>query len=244
MRGKSLSRSRHLGKPVASDAPHDTFGDDCTYRDADHSYWIGLPGVGKKLISVTQVFVVAGMMQTRFFTAASAERGTFLHLATEYYDRDDVELDESELDDALRPYLDAYKQFVDDCNPAWTAIEERLADPALGIAGTVDRVGAFTPPGEKRRSRVVLDIKSTNRPGSPFHALQTAAYAHLVSRKLVAAGKVAPQRTSKSLIDRYVLYVNSKGKYRLVEHTDVTDIAVFMGARSVALWKLEHGLVV
>lgn len=213
---------------------------DIHFRESDHTYWDGLPDEGVKLFSATQVGSLSGLVDTTWFKPQYAERGTFVHIATEYYDRHDVELNEDELDPGIQPYLEGYKKFVADYKPKWEGIEEVYGDPSLRIAGTVDRWGSIKPPKSKSRVKAVVDIKSGSP--APYHALQLACYAHLITRHLQLAG-AAQQVSSKPLVDRYAVYITKRGTYSVKKFSDVSDIGTFMAARSLVLWKEKHNLL-
>jgi hypothetical protein len=225
--------------PQSVESPFGRYdGQPLWYRDSDHSYWHGAVNA-TRLFSVTEILVSAGLINTRYFSDAAAERGTFVHQATEYHDREDMTLNEEELDEKIRPYMEAYKKFTLECQPKWTHIEHRVGDPPLRIAGTIDRVGSLKLTG-KARHKVVLDIKSGG--AAPSHAIQLAAYSHFATRELLNAGAAQSASPTKPLVQRYALYLTSKGTYSLKRFTKTTDIAVFMGARAVCLWREEHGL--
>jgi hypothetical protein len=207
------------------------------FRAEDHTYWYGKTSP-TRLLSVTEVLQAAGLVNTQHFSEAAAERGTFVHLTTELFDHGTLQ--ESELDEKLLPYLEAYKKFSTACHPKWTKIEHRVGDPTLGIAGTIDRVGSLKPAG-KARCKVVLDIKS-GAP-APSHAIQLAAYAHFATTELLLAGAAQAPSPSKPLVQRYALYLNKRGSYSLIQFKEVSDIAVFMGARAVCLWRKTHGFI-
>jgi hypothetical protein len=221
-----------------SNRPHHS--GDLTFRESDHTYWLGEPDTGTRLLGANEILSGAGLVDTRHFSKAAAERGTFVHQATEYYDREDMTLNEDELDDQIRPYLEAYKTFTQDCQAQWAHIERRMCDPSLLLAGTIDRIGTIRPIGKKKR-KVVLDIKSGSSSGAPTHALQLACYQHLVTRELLLQG-AAVTLSTKPKVERYALYLTKNGTYTLTHFTERTDIAVFMGARAVCLWRIKHGL--
>jgi hypothetical protein len=116
-----------------------------------------------------------------------------------------------------------------------------MCDPSLLLAGTIDRIGTIRPAGKKKR-KVVLDIKSGSSSGAPTHALQLACYQHLVTRELLLQGVASPALSTKPKVERYALYLTKKGTYTLTHFTERTDIAVFMGARAVCLWRRKHGI--
>ena len=131
------------------------------FRRSDHTYWAGHPDTsGIRLDGCTTILKEAGLINTKYFTDAAAESGSFIHSAFEYYDRPDLVLDETKLDPKIQKYLVGWKKFTEECSPIWSEIEKPLFDPSLGIAGTVDRVGSLVLPGKTRRPRGVVDIKS------------------------------------------------------------------------------------
>ena len=186
-------------------------------RDEAHVYRVG----GSEFVSVTQAIRETGLMgDTSFYTEQARDRGTAVHAMVEYYDQGD--LDEATLDPALAGYLDAYRRFLVDYEPAWQLIEAQRADTTLRYAGTVDRAGRLK--GVKHP--VVLDVKS----GSPeaWHAIQLSAYKHLEAAELGAA-----------LIARYALYLSPDGSYRLVPLplADGPDWQMFCASLAIAQWK-------
>ena len=188
-----------------------------------------------KLYSATQILTLGGLVDTTYFKPEYAERGSFIHAATEYYDREDVDLDEQDLDPGIVPYLDGYKRFIEDYRPRWEGIEQILHDPDLLIAGTIDRWGSMVLPKTTERITVVLDIKSGSF--APSHAIQLSCYAHLLTRYL---GVVY---TGKLPLHRYAVYLTKRGTYRVKCFTDVSDLRVFLAAQAVVVWKERHNLL-
>jgi hypothetical protein len=95
---------------------------------------------GEVLPSVTQVLKANRMTPDgyAFIDPYYLTRGTYIHSATEFYDKGT--LDEDSLDEAIRPYLEAYKRFRSDFNGQIVGIEKRLWHPKLKYAGIVDRI--------------------------------------------------------------------------------------------------------
>lgn len=209
-----------------------------TFREEDHTYWLGEPGVGVKLYGANEMLKLSGLVNTTHYTEHGKTRGSFAHLMCEAFDRKDQILDQDTLDPELRPYLDAYIKFTEVCQPEWTGIEKLMHDGPLRIAGTVDRIGTMRPGGTGRKVKVVVDLKSGAY--APWHGLQLACYQHLVTREMLKQG-AAPARSSKPLVERYGVYLTKKGTYSLKHFTETTDIAVLMGARAICLWKETHG---
>lgn len=174
----------------------------------------------RELVSVTTALKLAGYVDASHYTEFARERGTFVHQTIEFFDRG--ELDEDTLHPTLRPYLDAYCKFLREVGiTGWTDIERQLADPARGVAGTLDRHGDFG----------LLDVKSGSP--EPWHASQTAGYALLaeVNGLLLSARRVK----------RHALYLRADGTYALTSHADKADFEHFTAAVTVANWRLAHG---
>lgn len=106
----------------------------------------------------------------------TADRGTALHLATEFYDEND--LDPESVDPFVKPHLDAYVEWYRKHKPTYLATEEKVWGEVDGMlyCGTVDRVMQHP-----RGHHVVVDLKS----GAPRseHGLQLAAYKHAVMQR-------------------------------------------------------------
>jgi len=169
---------------------------------------------GKTLPSVTTIIKEAGLIDTTWFTDGAATRGTYVHQATELLDRDD--LDETSLDPALVPYVDAYKRFKADTGFYISGIEKRIHNATYGYAGTLDRVGKF--PGDSIES--IIDIK-TGKP-EKWHGLQLAAYRLCLGNELRK---------------RFGLYLSDSGIYRLERYTDRQDIQVFLACLTIYKFK-------
>lgn len=153
---------------------------------------------------------------------AAKERGTNVHLATQYFDEGD--LDEATVSAQVRPYLEGWKRFVLDCEPNWRAIEQPLYHPGLRYAGTPDRFGEITLKGQRIDCQV--DIK-TALDAHPVWSVQTMAYNH-------AAG--CPNAR------RFTCQLRPDGTYRLLEWADVEAWPVFMSLLTLRTWKARNGL--
>lgn len=182
------------------------------FDPAAHRYQVG----DRELPSVTTILKAQGLIQDRWFTEEARVRGEYVHLACRMLDDD--ELDESDLDPALQPYLEAYRAFLAVAKPDWTYIEHRVWDPVLGFAGTLDRAG--TVYGE----RVVLDLKSGGV--YPFVGPQTAAYRRCL-----------PEPWTWK---RAALHLKDDGTFSFHALTDRTDDDVFLAALRLHHWKSRH----
>lgn len=165
---------------------------------------------GRELISVTQVLREAGFIETQWATDAAMARGTAVHAAVQAFHESGVVPE----DDVTAPFFDAYLAFQQEAGFTVAASEERVHDPVLGYAGTLDLRGWFTsqPSGVD-----LIDIKTGTVPS--WVGYQTAAYMRLLTG------------TRKR---RWALHLRIDGTYRLVPLTARTDERVFLAAMLVA----------
>ena len=105
-----------------------------TYDPAAHAYTVN----GRPVPSVTQVLADTGIIDTRWFTEESRQRGTAVHAACEFLDEGD--LDESTIDPIAVPYLDAYRGFLAEHRPEIVSVETKVHSEVYRYAGRLDRV--------------------------------------------------------------------------------------------------------
>lgn len=172
---------------------------------------------GKRVPGVTEVIASAGLVAgTDWMTEESRIRGTAVHRACELDDA--LALDESSVDDIVRPYLDAWRALRTAVSMTILGNEERVFHPDYRYAGTLDRrvemrVG-------RRRVTAVIDIKSGGRQGAT--GVQLAAY---------------QKADGRHLAHRFGAYLQADGRYDLVAYDDPTDWPVFLAALSIFNWK-------
>jgi hypothetical protein len=203
------------------------------FRETDHTYWLVEEQGKRRLISITQVLQVAGLVDTTFFNERAATKGTYVHDATALHDQG--RLNDATVSDELRPYLDGYKLFLEECTPEWSRIEAMFADDVSDVAGTVDRVGTITVKGVPQK--VVVDLKTGRGGSAPWHPIQLAGYQHLLTQYLSRRG----QTREAAQIKRYGLYLRGDGRYTLTPYTNTFDAAVFTSALTIAHWITQVG---
>lgn len=178
--------------------------------DAQHAYWRG--GVQKP--SVTRVLAAQGFIDTTFLTETSGDRGTFVHEATIYIDRDTLDL--NSVPAAWIGYLDSYRLWCERCRPQALLREARLHHPILDYCGTVDFFGWL----EGDVWPWTIDLKS----GAPekWHKVQTAAYEEAI---------FAASDARTLLRRRGALYLHEDGREAtLVQHKSTRDFGFFQAA--------------
>lgn len=160
--------------------------------------------------SVTQVLEASGVVDYSYLPPAmrkfALQRGSLIHLATQYDDEGDLDL--TALDETLVPYVHAWRAFRRDTCFEPEVIEERVYDPNRNYAGSLDRAGFYL-----NRRRVVVDLKSNN--AEAWVALQLAAYAQ------------AFEPDQAALLDRVCVELHGDGTYRIITYRGVDQARDF-----------------
>lgn len=180
-------------------------------QEADHIYTVD----GTIWPSVTGVLHNEQFLSTEWFTDWARDRGSAVHQACHFYDEGD--LDELQLDPAIRGHVDAYKRFIDENDYEPGVIETPVCNEIDRVAGTPDRVGMYKGyPG-------IIDIKS----GAPlaWHGLQLAGYDSCIQGRF----------------KRWGLYLREDGTYKIKQYEDRHDKETFRGAVRSYWWKQANG---
>lgn len=185
-----------------------------TFNEETHEYRVA----DRPVPSVTRILKSAGLIDERWANDGAMKRGSYAHRALEFYDLND--LDESALDPALQPYLDAWKALRRDLPFTVLAVEERVMHPHYGYAGTLDRRVKLALGQE-----AVIDLKT----GSPaaWHPLQTAGYALTFTDRILR---------------RFGAYLSETGTYSLIEHKNRSDYDVWRSCVTLHHFKKGVGL--
>ncbi len=171
---------------------------------------------GHRLISVTQALSILDdrCKVDPFYL----ERGRLIHLATEYYDRD--ELDESSIDSRIAPFLESYIKFRMNTDFVPQLIEQKFYHPQYFYAGRLDRQGPLNG------TSVIIDIKSGQK--ADVDELQNVALWELCRVNHVPV---------KKLFD---LYLRDDGKMPNlvpVEKSKKLLLPVFLAALTCVRWR-------
>lgn len=184
------------------------------FDEARHEYWLG----EIRLPSVTQV--LADLYDFDGIPVATlkvaAQRGQYVHQATELHDRDDLDWDS--LHPPYRPYVEAWLRFRDERKPEIVDAEKADYHRKLLYAGKRDRILMLD--GEL----TLADIKTTYKV-SRVDALQTAGY-----QAIAEQDKVKIER-------RVTIHLRKDGAYEVVPWDDRGDFAVFAGCLARYNWR-------
>jgi hypothetical protein len=177
--------------------------------DADvHAYTLN----GQRIPSVTQVLGDSGVADFSKMPESvrefALERGSYVHLACELHDRDDLVYDS--LGPVIKPYLDAYLAFRADTGFKPCAIELAGCNQQYQYAGTLDRIGT-----NRGGQHWLIDFKSGSL--AKWVSLQTAAYQNM-DQVVIEYPNVI----------RYGLQLKKDGRYSMSEaYLDPNDFARF-----------------
>jgi hypothetical protein len=164
------------------------------------------------MLRVTEVLRLAGLTgDIDRIPQYALRRGAAVHKACEL---DDLgSLDEESVDEVVRPYLDAWRQWNSDHCTTPMLIERQVASEANGYCGTLDRVMLV------REAEYLIDIKC-GAVCHAWHPIQTVAYA-------IALGR--PR------INRACVHLNRDGEYKFNIHAKHdADAAIWFAALAKA----------
>lgn len=163
---------------------------------------------------------------------AASDFGTAVHMAAEM--DDNGYLDESTVDAALVPYLDAWRKFSADHAVQWQLIERPLYHSTLRYAGTPDRVGLVDGVS------TVLDIKTTAQlypsVGPQLAAYKDACYHDHRTDHFAELAKAAKP------VQRMAVQLKGDGTYSKKVYTDPTDWPVFVSLLTLRTWCARHSI--
>lgn len=173
------------------------------FDEASHTYRLA----GALVPSVTAILAplvnFAGIPE--HVLEAKRRLGQDVHFACQLDDEDD--LDESTVEDSVAPYLAGYRRFRADTGATVLVNEQRVADPVLMYAGTLDRVMRING------AKWLVDLKTCI--ATPLAVgPQTAGYQRALG--------------DPSVSHRGALRLRPDGTYRLDALTNPNDLAVFM----------------
>lgn len=191
------------------------------FDEATHTYTVK----GIHVPSVTEILAGVGVIDfdavPEWCRERGLERGSYVHLATQFFDEGD--LDWNTVDPDLRGYVHAYIAFRQDTGFEPHLIEHQGYNPVLRYAGTLDRAGIMN------QRNILLDIKTGTTP--KWVCWQTAGYQNMGIQTL-------------RYVERYALELREDGHYRLSEAMfntqDFRDFVSFIGTYYA---KLRKGII-
>jgi len=183
-----------------------------SFSPDDHSYKLE----GAPVISVTQALVGGGLVDTSWFTEWARDRGSAVHRAIQLYEADD--LDESTIDEHVRPFFNGYLKFRAEYNWQPERSELHVWSKRHQYAGTLDSQG------KSNGVKTILDYK-TGQLTKPV-GIQLTGYA------------LAYAESYHSVITNLLgVRLVGDGTYRIQSYK--LNPGVFYASLSIARWKRE-----
>lgn len=181
---------------------------------------------GINIPSLSEILKAAGISNYDGVPDSVLERkkiiGRAVHYACELSDKST--LDDSSVKPLIRPYLDAWVDFVKKEDVEFKYIEESIASRKLWFATTPDRIGRF------RDKPTDFEIKTTATI-LPSAEIQTMAH-------IIAYNETYPK---DRITDRLVVQLKPDGTYKPHYCTDKTDRATFLAALTMYSWQIRKG---
>ncbi len=165
---------------------------------------------GEAYPHITGLLKVAGLVDDRWYTAESRDRGSAVHRLTTDYDlgafgREDV----ATINSKYKGWLAAHVKAMDMIRPQWRHIEEPFVHQTHLYGGRPDRVGLVYG------AVSLMEIKSGDVEKS--HPIQLALQAILVEPEVKLPAETLP---------RYGLYLKANGKWRVETFVNRKDFDV------------------
>lgn len=159
---------------------------------------------GELIPHITGMLEATGLIDDRWYSEESSDRGTAVHRLTHDYDLG--ALDVASCVSEHRGYLLGHVAAMQVIPHAWDDVEVPRVHPQLRFGGRPDRNGVIY------QAKGVLEVKS----GGPekSHAIQTAMQAILVA----PIYGLPPE-----MLLRFALYLKPNGKFKLEEHKRKAD---------------------
>lgn len=191
-----------------------------------HKYWIG----NKCVVGVNEILQAGGFIDFDRVNPLILERaqlfGSAVHKAVALFTAKKLNI--ATLDDALRPYLSAWRKWMDTTGFKPLCCEDRMYSKQWGFAGTPDQ------PGMIGKRYVLVDYKSSTTL-SPVTALQLAGYEILMREKF----KIKDNQK----VERIAVKLGPDGEPKPTCYKELRDRAIFLSALNCYKWRKINGLL-
>lgn len=171
--------------------------------DARSHVYVALD-TGEIVPNITRMLDAVGLIDDRWYTEESCERGKEVHRLTANFDMGAVDM--SALVSPYRPYLLGHVEVMAIARPEMLHVEVGAVHPTLRFGGRPDRVLRVF------NRRGVWEIKSGDPEKS--HTVQTALQAILAAEELELPAR---------LVTRHCEYLKKTGRYKVEEHKNPRD---------------------
>jgi len=188
---------------------------DLTFDEESHTYRLG----GARVPSVTQILAPLSSFEgiPPHVLEAKRDLGQRVHFACQLDDEHD--LDESSVEDDVRPYLEGWRRFLRESGAVVAHNEQQVAEPTLRYAGTLDNVLEIDSIAWLVDKKTCISLPMAVGP-------QTAAYLRALADPLVKR--------------RAALRLRPDGTYRFDPLTGADDWSAFMACLCLHRFKESH----
>lgn len=199
--------------------------------DEQHVYRVR----GRIVAGTTSIISRAGLIDPRWFTEESRQRGRIVHKIAELEDRG--KLDMSSIDPRLTGYAEAYRKFKRETRFRPFLIEWRFHDRVLDVCGTLDRLGeAFD------NDVLLVDLKTGDV--AEWVGLQLVSYERGVLAHPGAPDYLADPLSKKTRkyrsIKRRALQLRNDGTYKLHPFDSPKEMAEWGGFVTSDPWRRRN----
>lgn len=194
-----------------------------------HEYFLD----GPRVPSTTQVLRDSGLISLdkipAFILEAARARGSAVHQLVHYLNEND--LDWASVDDAYRPYLDAWMAYVRERQLQVLVCEYRIASRRHRVAGTLDLLCEIDGDGW------LIDYK-TGDPDDVAADFQTGSYLGMSMEWALEDPRLARILARHHRWRRGSVRLMKTGSFRAKEYTDPRDYSRFQTL--AAAWHIRH----
>lgn len=200
-----------------------------------HEYWLD----GRQLPSTTGVLRDSGLIRLDgippFILEAARKRGSAVHQLVHYQNEND--LDWSSIDDAYRPYLEAWMRYREERQLVVLLCEHRIVSRRHRVAGTLDLLCEIDGQGW------LIDYK-TGDPEDVAADFQTGAYLGQAMEWASEDPRLAEVLARHQRWRRAAVRLMKTGSFRVTEYTDARDYARFQTLAAAWHIRNERGAIV
>ena len=192
------------------------------YDPDEHIYRID----GNVVENPTTVFKSLGLIDLTHATEQGKNLGTAVHRATHFMDENDLEI--TECDSRLRPYVEAWCKFKDEMRFVPHLIEKQCYSLTYRFGCTPDRYGFLA-----ESTPAVVEIKTTEP--QDYVDLQLAAQALALAEYKPVASLAGLEAAD---LIRLCVWIRKDGTYKVIECRDYThDRCAWLAALTLYRWK-------
>lgn len=159
---------------------------------------------GETFPHITGMLKDAGLVDDRWYTDESSDRGHYVHTLTAQYDLGAIDREDLiQVDSPYKGWLVAHVEAMNLIRPQWVSVEEPRVHPVFRYGGRPDRYG--------RVYGAMANCELKSGDPEPAHAIQLALQNLLLEPEVGLPAETIP---------RYALYLRRTGRWTLQTFPD------------------------